>query len=209
MVVGNQRASSPGRIRVFYIVPLTTLPCCRSDLFSQLARSASFNAHCGRQGESHEQVAALMVAGYGKAAGRPAVCVGTRSPGGTNLVMGVTAAYLDSVPLIAITGQVPTVLQGKGAFEEADLEALFRPVTKGSWQLHRADRIPDLLWEAFRVANSGCPGPVHVSIPYDLAKEEIQTEILPPEAYRPIAPLVPPLTPSTARPAYWRRPNVP
>ncbi len=139
----------------------------------------------------HEQVAALMAVGYGKAARRPAVCVGTRSPGGTNLVMGVTAAFIESVPLVCITGQVPTKFRRKGAFEEADLAEVFRPITKFSVEVHRADRVPDALWEALRAAQTGRPGPVHVSIPYDLAKEEVRAEVLDPEAYRPLEPPAP------------------
>jgi len=139
----------------------------------------------------HEQVAALMAVGYGKAARRPAVCVGTRSPGGTNLVMGVTAAFIESVPLVALTGQVPTRYRWKGAFEEADLAEVFRPITKLSVEVQRADRVPDVLWEALRVAQTGRPGPVHVTIPYDLAKEEIRAEVLDPEQYRPTEPPAP------------------
>lgn len=139
----------------------------------------------------HEQVAALMAVGYGKAARRPAVCVGTRSPGGTNLVMGVTAAFIESVPLLAITGQVPTRLRGKGAFEEADLAEIFRPITKWSVEVQRADRVPDTLWEALRIAQTGRPGPVHLSLPYDLAREEIQAEVIAPERYRPMEPAAP------------------
>lgn len=133
----------------------------------------------------HEQVAALMAAGYGKAARRPAVCVGTRSPGGTNLVMGVAAAFIESVPLLAVTGQVPTTMRWKGAFEEADLAEIFRPITKWSVEVRRADRVPDILWEALRSAQTGRPGPVHLSLPYDLAREEIRAEVLEPEQYRP------------------------
>ncbi|MCS7234836.1 MAG: thiamine pyrophosphate-binding protein [Armatimonadota bacterium] len=136
----------------------------------------------------HEQVAALMAVGYGKAARRPAVCVGTRSPGGTNLVMGVTAAFIESVPLVCITGQVPTKYRWKGAFEEADLAEVFRPITKYSVEVQRADRVPDVLWEALRVAQTGRPGPVHVAIPYDLAKVEIRADVLDPEQYRPTSP---------------------
>lgn len=139
----------------------------------------------------HEQVAALMAVGYGKAARRPAVCVGTRSPGGTNLVMGVTAAFIESVPLVAITGQVPTRYRWKGAFEEADLAEVFHPITKLSVEVQRADRVPDVLWEALRTAQTGKPGPVHVTIPYDLAKEEIRAEVLDPEQYRPLTPPAP------------------
>jgi len=139
----------------------------------------------------HEQVAALMAVGYGKAARHPAVCVGTRSPGGTNLVMGVTAAFIESVPLVAITGQVPTQYRGKGAFEEADLAEVFRPITKFSVEVQRADRVPDVLWEALRAAQTGRPGPVHVAIPYDLAKDEIRAEVLEPERYRPTDPAAP------------------
>lgn len=139
----------------------------------------------------HEQVAALMAVGYGKAARRPAVCVGTRSPGGTNLVMGVTAAFIESVPLVALTGQVPTKYRWKGAFEEADLAEVFRPITKFSVEVQRADRVPDVLWEALRLAQTGRPGPVHVTIPYDLAKVEISAEILEPGQYRPTSPPAP------------------
>jgi acetolactate synthase-1/2/3 large subunit len=139
----------------------------------------------------HEQVAALMAVGYGKAARRPAVCVGTRSPGGTNLVMGVTAAFIESVPLVCITGQVPTKYRWKGAFEEADLAEIFRPITKYSVEVQRADRVPDVLWEALRAAQTGRPGPVHVAIPYDLAKVEIAADVLDPEQYRPTSPASP------------------
>lgn len=121
----------------------------------------------------HEQAAAFIAHGYARATGKPSVCMATKSPGATNLVNGITAAFIESTPVIAISGDVSTDFKGRDCFEEADLVSIFRPITKWSASVPTAKRIPEYLREAFRVSLSGRPGPVHLAIPANFFKEEI------------------------------------
>ncbi len=116
----------------------------------------------------HEQGAAFAAGGYARASGRPGVCLATSGPGATNLLTGLADAYLDSVPLVAITGQVPTALMGTDAFQETDVLGLSLPVTKHSILVERVEALPEALEEAFRVAMEGRPGPVLVDVPKDV-----------------------------------------
>jgi len=116
----------------------------------------------------HEQAAAHAAAGYALAAGTAGVCVATSGPGATNLVTGLADALLDSIPVVALTGQVPTALIGTDAFQEIDTFGLTLPVVKHSFLADRPDRLCEQLWKAFRIATSGRPGPVLVDLPKDV-----------------------------------------
>ncbi|MFM7824801.1 MAG: thiamine pyrophosphate-binding protein, partial [Candidatus Limnocylindrus sp.] len=112
----------------------------------------------------HEQAAAHAADGYARASGKVGVCLGTSGPGATNLVTGIGTSMLDSVPVVAITGNVPGVLLGKDAFQEIDITGITLPMTKHNYLVRRADEIPHVIAEAFHIARSGRPGPVHVDI---------------------------------------------
>jgi acetolactate synthase-1/2/3 large subunit/sulfoacetaldehyde acetyltransferase len=134
----------------------------------------------------HEQGGAFMADGLARVTGQPAVCLVTSGPGATNLVTGVAGAYVAHSPVVAIAGGSPLGLQGRDAFQELDLVALFRPVTKLSIQVTRPERIPDVLRLAFRTAMAGRKGPVFVDIPRDVLNDRvIRADILPPSRYRP------------------------
>lgn len=116
----------------------------------------------------HEQAGVHAADGYARATGRVGVCLATSGPGATNLVTGLATAMMDSVPLVAITGQVPSRLIGTDAFQETDVLALSYPVTKHSVQVREPGRIGEELRRAFRLARSGRPGPVLVDLPKDV-----------------------------------------
>ncbi|HZC39735.1 MAG TPA: acetolactate synthase large subunit [Streptosporangiaceae bacterium] len=118
----------------------------------------------------HEQGAGHAAAGYAQATGRPGVCMATSGPGATNLVTPLADAYMDSVPVVAITGQVPTGLIGTDGFQEADIAGISLPVTKHNFLVTSADDIARTIAEAFHVASTGRPGPVLV----DIAKDALQ-----------------------------------
>nr|WP_314446765.1 acetolactate synthase 2 catalytic subunit [uncultured Sphingomonas sp.] len=113
----------------------------------------------------HEQAAALAADAYGRVTGRPGVCLATSGPGATNLITGIANAFMDSVPMVAITGQVPTPLMGTDAFQEIDIFGLTLPIVKHSFIVRDAADIPDVFAEAFRIAASGRPGPVLIDLP--------------------------------------------
>ena len=119
----------------------------------------------------HEQCAAHAAEGYSRAIGKTGVCFSTSGPGATNLVTGIADAYLDSCPLVAVTGQVPSHLLGNDAFQEADILAITAPMTKHGFQARRASEIPDIVKSAFHIASSGRQGPVVIDIPKDVQKE--------------------------------------
>ncbi|MDT8903473.1 biosynthetic-type acetolactate synthase large subunit [Anaeroselena agilis] len=116
----------------------------------------------------HEQGAVHAADGYARAGGRVGVCIATSGPGATNLVTGLAAAYLDSVPLVAITGQVPTGMLGRDSFQEVDITGITMSVTKHNFLVRDAARIPEIMRLAFRIARSGRPGPVLVDLPRDV-----------------------------------------
>ena len=117
----------------------------------------------------HEQAAALAADGYARATGKVGVCMATSGPGATNLVTGIANAYMDSVPMVAITGQVATSLMGTDAFQEVDIFGITLPVVKHSFLVNSAAELPRIVHEAFRIARSGRPGPVLIDLPKDIA----------------------------------------
>jgi acetolactate synthase-1/2/3 large subunit len=116
----------------------------------------------------HEQGAGHAAEGYAWATGRPGVCMATSGPGATNLVTALSDAYMDSVPMVAITGQVGTSLIGTDAFQEADITGITLPVTKHNELVTDVERIPAAIAEAFHIATTGRPGPVLVDVPKDI-----------------------------------------
>ena len=139
----------------------------------------------------HEAGGAFLAYGYAAITGNLGVCIGTVGPGATNMVSGVTAAHMDSIPLLAITGQVGIKAFGRSAHQEAtgygrsiDQCALFKDITKMSVMITDKDTMSRTLRSAIRTALSGRPGPVHIAFPSNIQLEEINEEILPPESYR-------------------------
>jgi acetolactate synthase-1/2/3 large subunit len=116
----------------------------------------------------HEQGAAFAANGYARASGRVGVCVATSGPGASNLVTGIADAMLDSVPMVVITGQVPTTLMGTDAFQELDVFGMTLPMVKHSFIARRVEDLPMIVGEAFRLARSGRPGPVLIDLPKDV-----------------------------------------
>lgn len=124
----------------------------------------------------HEQCGGHMAEGYAHATGRVGVCFGTSGPGATNLVTAIADAYMDSVPLVAITGNVSSALIGTDAFQEADITGITMPITKHNWLVTDVHELPRILKEAFYVARTGRPGPVLVDIPKDVQNAELEFE---------------------------------
>ena len=116
----------------------------------------------------HEQGAGHAAEGYARSTGKPGVVLVTSGPGATNVVTALTDAYMDSVPLVCISGQVPTHLIGTDAFQECDTTGITRPCTKHNWLVKDINDLPRIMHEAFEVATSGRPGPVLVDIPKDI-----------------------------------------
>lgn len=127
----------------------------------------------------HEQIAAHMADGYARVSGKPGVALVSRGPGAANTLVALTCAYPACAPVVVIAGQTPTPWLGREAFEEFDLVAMFRPVTKYAFQLQRSSTIPEVLRRAFKEAMSGRPGPVFLSVPADLFREEAEAAMLP------------------------------
>jgi acetolactate synthase-1/2/3 large subunit len=121
----------------------------------------------------HEQNAAHMADGYARARGETGVCVATSGPGATNLVTGVATAYMDSSPVLALTGQVATTSMGSDAFQEVDAFSILMPVVKHNWRLETPEEVPRVLREAFRASTAGRCGPVHVDLPLDVQRGEV------------------------------------
>lgn len=117
---------------------------------------------------AHEQGAAHAADGYARATGKVGVVIATSGPGATNLVTGIATAYLDSVPLVAITGNVPNSLIGRDSFQEVDITGVTMPITKHNFLVKRVEDLADTIREAFRIAKSGRPGPVLVDVPKDV-----------------------------------------
>ena len=124
----------------------------------------------------HEQGGAHAADGYARATGRVGVCMATSGPGATNLVTGLATAQLDSIPLVAITGNVPAALIGKDAFQEIDITGITLPMTKHNYLVRNADELPRVLAEAFYIARTGRPGPVHVDITKDALQQATSVE---------------------------------
>lgn len=120
----------------------------------------------------HEQGAIHAAEGYARATGRVGVVIATSGPGATNLVTGIADAYMDSIPLVILTGQVPTSQIGRDAFQEADVIGITMPVTKHNYQVRRAEDIPRIMREAFHIASTGRPGPVLIDVPKNVANQK-------------------------------------
>jgi acetolactate synthase-1/2/3 large subunit len=116
----------------------------------------------------HEQGAVHAADGYARSTGKPGVCLVTSGPGATNTVTGVATAYMDSVPVVVFTGQVPTPMIGNDAFQEADIVGITRPITKHNYLVKDVNELPRVLKEAFYIATTGRPGPVVVDLPKDV-----------------------------------------
>jgi len=119
----------------------------------------------------HEQGAVHMANGYARTSGQPGVCMATSGPGATNLVTGIATAYMDSVPVVIITGQVATSMVGTDAFQEVDITGITIPITKHNYLVKKTKDIPRIMKEAFHIARSGRPGPVLIDIPKDVASD--------------------------------------
>lgn len=124
----------------------------------------------------HEQGAAMAAIGYARSTGKTGVCIATSGPGATNLLTGLADAFVDSVPLVAITGQVPTNLIGTDAFQEVDILGMSLACTKHSFLVEDPKSLPDIIEQAFLIASSGRPGPVLIDVPKDiqLAQEDYE-----------------------------------
>ena len=122
----------------------------------------------------HEQGAAHAADGYARATGKPGVCLATSGPGATNLVTGIANAHMDSVPLVAITGQVPWALLGRDSFQEADITGITMPITKHNYLVKNPEELAQVVKEAFHIATTGRPGPVLIDIPKDVSSGEAE-----------------------------------
>ncbi len=120
----------------------------------------------------HEQAATHAADGYARATGKPGVVLVTSGPGATNAITGVATAYMDSIPMVVLSGQVATHLIGEDAFQETDMIGVSRPIVKHSFQVRHAEDIPITIKKAFHIASTGRPGPVVIDIPKDLTKPE-------------------------------------
>ncbi|VVM04808.1 biosynthetic-type acetolactate synthase large subunit [Methylacidimicrobium tartarophylax] len=124
----------------------------------------------------HEQGGAFMAEGYARASGKVGVCMATSGPGATNLVTGIADAYMDSVPLVAITGQVKREMIGRGAFQETDVFGLTLPIVKHSYLVISPDDLPSIVHEAILLARTGRPGPVLLDIPKDVQQAPVDSQ---------------------------------
>ncbi len=122
----------------------------------------------------HEQGAVYAADGYARVTGKVGVCLATSGPGATNLVTGIANAYMDSVPMVVFTGQVPTSQVGTDAFQEVDITGITLPVTKHNYLVKDPKQLPSIVKKAFHIASSGRPGPVLIDLPKDVAKAKIK-----------------------------------
>ncbi|HOS68193.1 MAG TPA: biosynthetic-type acetolactate synthase large subunit [Methanoculleus sp.] len=122
----------------------------------------------------HEQAAAHAADGYARASGRVGVCLATSGPGACNLVTGIATAYMDSIPIVALTGQVPTGLLGNDAFQESDITGITMPITKHNYLVKDAGDLDRTIQEAFYIARTGRPGPVLIDLPKDVTTGEVK-----------------------------------
>ena len=130
---------------------------------------------------SHEQGASHAADGYARATGKVGVCLATSGPGATNLVTGIATAYMDSVPIVAITANVGVPLLGKDSFQEIDITGVTMPITKHNYIVKRVEDLADTIRNAFRIAKEGRPGPVLVDIPKDVTAAVTEYEAVIPE----------------------------
>ena len=136
----------------------------------------------------HEQGAGFIAQGMARTQGKPAVCMACSGPGATNLVTAIADARLDSIPLICITGQVPSSMIGTDAFQEVDTYGISIPITKHNYLVRDISELPQVISDAFRIAQSGRPGPVWIDIPKDVQTAEIEIDVLPEPGERAPAP---------------------
>lgn len=127
---------------------------------------------------SHEQCATHSASGYARATGKTGVCLVTSGPGATNAITGIATAYADSIPLVVISGQVPTYAIGKDVFQEADIIGASEPFTKHNYLVQNANELPEVIRRAFHIAGSGRPGPVLIDIPSDVQKNMISSSAM-------------------------------
>jgi len=132
-----------------------------------------YDAHLHHLLVRHEQAAVHAAEGYARATGKVGVCLATSGPGATNLVTGIANAYMDSVPMVAFTGQVPSSMLGNDAFQEADITGITMPITKHNYLVQDVKDLPRIIKEAFHIASTGRPGPVLVDIPKDITTDEL------------------------------------
>ena len=144
--------------------------------YDELVRSGIKHYLC-----RHEQGAALAADGFGRTTRRAGVCIATSGPGATNLVTGIANAYMDSVPMVVITGQVANALQGTDAFQEVDIFGITLPIVKHSYIVRRAEDIPRIVAEAFHLAENGRPGPVLIDFPKDVSIAMVNDPPAPPK----------------------------
>lgn len=142
------------------------------EIHQALTRSRKIRTYLPR----HEQGGVFAAGGYARATGKAGVCMATSGPGATNLVTGLADAYMDSVPIVAITGQVPQHMIGKGAFQETDFFGMTLPVVKHSYLVTAIEELPRIIKEAFHIAETGRPGPVVVDVPKNIQQQRAQPE---------------------------------
>jgi len=124
----------------------------------------------------HEQAATHAADGYARATGKPGVVLVTSGPGATNAITGIATAYMDSIPMVVMSGQVPSHLIGDDAFQETDMIGISRPIVKHSFLIKRAQDIPASIKKAFHIATTGRPGPVVIDIPKDITRPDEKHE---------------------------------
>ena len=127
----------------------------------------------------HEQGGAFAAGGYARATGKAGACMATSGPGATNLLTGIADAYMDSIPLVCVTGQVPSNLIGKNVFQETDIIGMTRPIVKHSYLVLKAEDLPRIFKEAFHLAVSGRPGPVVIDIPKNVQQDVVEVDFNP------------------------------
>ncbi len=132
----------------------------------------------------HEQAATHAADGYARATGKPGVVLVTSGPGATNAITGIATAYMDSIPMVVLSGQVQSHLIGEDAFQETDMLGICRPVVKHSFQARRAEELPEMVKKAFHIASSGRPGPVVIDIPKDITRPDEKFEYHYPESVK-------------------------
>lgn len=138
-------------------------------IYDEIYKYGKINHYFSR----HEQGAAHEADGYARASGKVGVCLATSGPGATNLVTGIMTAHMDSIPMLAITGQVGSSLLGKDAFQESDIVGITVPITKMNYLVQNIKDLPRILKEAYYIASTGRPGPVLIDIPKDIQLQEI------------------------------------
>ncbi|MGI6144995.1 MAG: biosynthetic-type acetolactate synthase large subunit [Clostridia bacterium] len=142
------------------------------EIFDALHKSQKIKTVLVRQ----EQGAAHAANGYARTTGKVGVCLATSGPGATNLITGIATAYMDSIPLVIITGQVSTGMVGTDAFQEVDTTGISEPITKHNYLVKDAKQLPRIIKEAFYIAESGRPGPVLIDIPKDVSSSQVEYE---------------------------------